>query len=493
MTVVSPLTNMDDDPTALLQAALPAWWAQGWLGLLVALAVASFCFTTSAMGVFSGVLVGVWLASIGLVRWRCGAWVVPPWQPMDSWVALLWLAAVVATGWSSVQPDSVVGLVKLTLLMSLYPMARWLWWAYPHVWRWQLGVWFVLGLVQVLAGWGQLTGFWSAISGPLATWQDPNLDASLRMTRIVGTVPPFNPNLLAGAIIPLVGLALGWAVLTRLQALSQPVGQVWQAFKAHWLWLLISGVTAIALVWALVMTGSRGGFLALVAMAGALYLILGHVLWRHPQCRQWAHGNRIRLGWLVLGGLALVGVGGVLAASPSLWARVQSIVTGDSSTAYRMQVYRSAFQMIQDNWLWGIGPGNRTFQDVYGLYQVPNINALAAYSVPLEIWIETGVLGIVAFVGMVVAMLWQGFIRVDNATTPWALNWQHGVVLAALVGALVYGLFDTVWYRPTVNIMFWLLLAGWVSQPYARGGKKAAPSGNLSLSDRAAVVKAVTE
>ncbi len=476
-----------------LLATLPHWWPHVWLVLLVALAMASFFYTTTAIGLLSGVLVGVCLASVGLVRWRQGVWALPPWQTMDNWVALLWLAAVVATGWSSVQPESVVGLTKWTILMSSYPMARWLWWAYSQVWRWQLMVWLVVGLVQALAGWGQLTGFWSAISGPLATWQDPTLDPTLRMTRIVGTVPPFNPNLLAGAIIPMVGLALGWAVLTRLQVLSMAKGQVWLGIKAHGLWLALSGVAMLVLVWALVMTGSRGGFLSLAAMAGALYFMLGHMLWRHPQCQQWAYAKTIRQGWLVLGGVALVGVIGLLIASPSLWARVQSIVTGDSSTAYRVQVYNAAFRMIQDNWLWGIGPGNRTFQQVYGLYQVPNINALAAYSVPLEIWIETGIMGIIAFVGLVFTLLWQGFKRVDNSITPWPLNWQQGILLAVLLGAIVYGAFDTVWYRPTVNIMFWLLLAGWVSVPYANSSPRQKAMGGLSLSDRAAVTKAVME
>ena len=57
---------------------------------------------------------------------------------------------------------------------------------------------------------------------------------------------------------------------------------------------------------------------------------------------------------------------------PSILKRLLSIfvLREDSSTSFRMNVYNSSISMFKDNWLMGIGTGNKTFREIYGLYMV---------------------------------------------------------------------------------------------------------------------------
>ena len=109
--------------------------------------------------------------------------------------------------------------------------------------------------------------------------------------------------------------------------------------------------------------------------------------------------------------------------------------------------------MVQDRpWL-GIGPGNAAFNSIYPLYQQPKFNALSAYSVPLEILVETGVPGLLACLGLLLNSLQRG-LRIHG---------QQGLVaigsLAAIAGLLTQGITDTIFFRPEVQLIGWFVLA----------------------------------
>ena len=121
-----------------------------------------------------------------------------------------------------------------------------------------------------------------------------------------------------------------------------------------------------------------------------------------------------------------------------------------------------AIQMVQDRpWL-GIGPGNAAFNSIYPLYQQPKFNALSAYSVPLEILVETGIPGLLACLGLLASSLRQGLNQL-NADAPSAL--ASIASLAAIAGLLMQGSTDTIFFRPEVQLIGWFALASLVSQP----------------------------
>ncbi|NJK59798.1 MAG: hypothetical protein HC918_05475 [Oscillatoriales cyanobacterium SM2_1_8] len=115
---------------------------------------------------------------------------------------------------------------------------------------------------------------------------------------------------------------------------------------------------------------------------------------------------------LVLGG-ALAGLGMAVAGVPKLRLRALSLLagTGDTSSNFRVRVWQAVGRMIGDRpWL-GIGPGNKAFNAVYPLYQATRYSALGTYSVPLEIAVEGGLFGVLAFGWLLGAALRQGWQR----------------------------------------------------------------------------------
>jgi putative inorganic carbon (HCO3(-)) transporter len=114
--------------------------------------------------------------------------------------------------------------------------------------------------------------------------------------------------------------------------------------------------------------------------------------------------------------------------------------------------------MFLDNWWFGVGPGNKAFIRAYGLYMRSGFDALGTYCVPLEILVETGIIGLLAFGALLISVasrahliFWQAKDDLDR--------WLSVGCIAGVLGLMAQGLFDTVFYRPQVQFIFWLLVA----------------------------------
>jgi putative inorganic carbon (HCO3(-)) transporter len=108
----------------------------------------------------------------------------------------------------------------------------------------------------------------------------------------------------------------------------------------------------------------------------------------------------------------------------------------------------------------GIGPGNRAFNQVYPLYQRADYSALGTYSVPLEITVETGVVGLAVYLWLLVTLIktgWHNLLALRQQRDSQGL-WIIAS-FSAIAGMMTHGLFDTVWFRPQVQILWWLCLA----------------------------------
>jgi len=116
--------------------------------------------------------------------------------------------------------------------------------------------------------------------------------------------------------------------------------------------------------------------------------------------------------------------------------------------------------MIRAKPILGIGPGNKAFNQIYPLYQRSGYSALGTYSVPLEITVETGIVGVVCYGWLVFTVFRQGFLGLNRLRSDRESSglWIIGAI-ATLVGMLVHGLVDTVWYRPQVQLLWWLAIS----------------------------------
>jgi putative inorganic carbon (hco3(-)) transporter len=437
---------------ALVSADLKIWWEGSFLGKMqgslepwahksafgfwlmpLALGWASILLFAIALPISNDQL-GIFLL-LGAVLWA-GLFLTKkqPLSPLTLPVIAFWAAGVFSTAASIHSETSLRGLGLFTLYVIAFALLARL--CQSPKYRTALLGCYLLAVLPVC-----LYGLYQQVTGvePLAGWidADSSLAGTTRIYSYIGSPP--NPNLLAGYLIPAVPLGVAGAVM----------------FKA-WSAKAIAGVCAGLAALCMLLTYSRSGFLALGAIVFVLALFGVQTLSRRlpGPWRFWLWPAMIGVGVLALGLISI--------AAPAVVERFTSIFSskGDSSSAHRVNVWVASFQMFQDNPWWGIGPGDRTFKVVYPFYQRGSFDALGAYSIPLEIAVEMGVLGLSAFLWI----LWT--------TGVWGVNsWRNlmdkkpqtallvACCLTALAGLMVQGFVETVWYRPQVQTLWWFALA----------------------------------
>jgi putative inorganic carbon (HCO3(-)) transporter len=441
-----------------LEAEAPHAWqnrsrqqVHGWGGTLGLVALLVWL----TMGSTEHIAVGVWavfgvLSASAAVLGQHKALQRP--NAVDAAVLLFFATQALSACFSSYPHEAALGLFKMTTYLVVYVNFRTVLSQWPKALPVLLGTLWTLGLAQSVVGLQQYFGHAEA----LATWSDTSLNPEDTLTRVYGTLQPYNPNLLAGFLIPCLGAGL-WAVVASVPwALQQGLAASWQ--KARWAVVAVAVAVLALLVLTLVLTGSRGGYLALGAMGMGLWLSVGALLWWEPTLAPFATWGK-RLWW---GALAAVGLGlaAALGLSSGLRKRVLSIAAmrEDSSISYRLNVYASCWRLFLDNWLVGIGPGNNVFKQVYGIYMVPGYNALGAYSMPLEVAAEQGVIGVLAGLWLSAMVALKAGVALWSRT-PLATKLRVLVVALVFVGLSAQGGFDTVWYRPAVQVLDGLWLA----------------------------------
>lgn len=351
--------------------------------------------------------------------------------PIHLVVLLYWSISIVATALSPVKVDAAKGLVKLTLYLLLFAlMARVL--RSPRLRSGMITLFLHVSLIVSIYGLRQ----WFFGAEALATWTDPT-SASADQTRVYSYLG--NPNLLAGYLIPAVTLSLA-AIF------------VWQ----RWLPKLLALTMFIVNSACLILTFSRGGWIGFV-ISLFVFLVLA-VYWYSVQLpTQW----RLLAMPVLLGGSAGIIVLAVMFVPP-VRDRVMSIFVGreDSSNNFRINVWSAVVDMIRDRPILGIGPGNNAFNKIYPLYQRPRFTALSAYSIFLEILVETGIVGFSCFLWLLVVIFNQGVQQFRRLRTLGNYDgfWLAGAI-AAMAGILAHGFVDTVWYRPEINTLWWLMVA----------------------------------
>ncbi|MGQ4649367.1 IctB family putative bicarbonate transporter [Lyngbya aestuarii] len=402
-------------------------WAEPMGALLLAILLALAPFVSTALiGVLLIACAGFWiLLTLSDEREQ------PQVTPIHLLVLLYWSIATVATALSPVKAAARTGLVKLTLYLLLFAlMARIL--RSSRLRSWVIGLFLHISLIVSVYGIRQ----WFFGAEALATWVDPTSD-SVGLTRVYSYLG--NPNLLAAYLIPAVALSLA-AVF------------VWQRLLPKALAVTMFVVNSACLV----LTYSRGGWIGfLICMFVFLVLLVYWYITKLPPAwRPWAMPA-------LLGSCTLVVLLAVAFVEP-LRLRVASIFVGreDSSNNFRLNVWSAVLEMIRDRPVIGIGPGNNAFNKIYPLYQQPRYTALSAYSVFLEILVETGLVGFLCFLWLMIVTLNQGVRQLKRLRD---LGNQNGfwliAAIAAMSGTLAHGLVDTVWYRPQISTLWWLTIA----------------------------------
>lgn len=352
------------------------------------------------------------------------------WTPIHLPLAVYWVIASVATMLSPARRAAIDGWVKLTIYFIIFACLNRVMRSSSKIpWRSLLVGTYLLTTVLVC-----IHGVRQSILGAedLATWTDPTSELA-GTTRIYSFL--LNPNLLAGYLLPAI-----------------PLGVVGAIHWRNWGVKFVALIVAIAAWYCASLTYSRAGQIGQIAEGLALLILLAH--WWASRLPKWTIPG-------VLGG-AVGAIALALVIFPKQRARFLSIFFGrnDSSNNFRLNVWMSVLQAIKKRPVLGYGPGNRVFNQIYPYYQRPGYSALGAYSVPLEITFETGIVGLACYIWLVATVVRQGWQNFNRLRTEGA---SEGLWIAAslsiIVGLMAQGLVDTIWYRPQVQIIWWVAIA----------------------------------
>lgn len=276
--------------------------------------------------------------------------------------------------------------------------------------------------------------------GEISTWQDiSNLNPEDVMTRVYGSITPYNPNLYGGYLVTALPSLLGSCLLYFLDKNYKVAG----------------GLLALAVLtsFSLILSGCRGAYIGLLVIMVCLFGFLAKFIWESKK-------EVFKKIYLAFIGSTVAFLTALVLFVSSIRTRVLSIfaMRADSSTSFRMNVYQSSFNMFKDNWLLGIGIGNQNFREIYGLYMKTGFDALGSYCVFLEIAVESGIFALVAFLGFLV-VLTKRSIKFVMKSTDIKSTVIVATALTSVLATMVHGLVDTVFFRPQLQFIFWTMVA----------------------------------
>ena len=151
-----------------------------------------------------------------------------------------------------------------------------------------------------------------------------------------------------------------------------------------------------------------------------------------------------------------------LSGNTAILQRLLSIGnTADTSTAYRVSIWRASIKIIHDFWVSGIGIGQEAYKSVYPVYALSGADfALHSHNLYLQVWVEMGIIGITSLFALILMFVKQVFskkVMINRKTDSCA---KIVVALgASLLGFLLQGLTDYVWYNYKILMIFWIVVA----------------------------------
>jgi len=441
----------------------------------ITLTVISTTFAkTDTIGLFALITIGLTIVKLFTIkgqRIELTSW--------DGALLIYLLFCIISTINSTLLHQSLYGLSKTVTYLGFYFSAL------QYLRYNPKKIYYFLFLIAGICSIESIIGIIQQHSGVMAgaTWQDTSyLNPEDVLTRVFGTLKPYNPNLYGGYLIATIPSVIALAFLNRKWKMENGKlgGKNHSSFliphSSFFIWLVLSALSVLAVF----CSGCRGAYLGLGAIVITMIFLSGK--WKVESGKLGEKNNFpfsiFHFPFKAIGLLAAISAA-IMIFMPAIAKRILSIFTirGDTSSSFRMNVYHSAFEMLRDNRLFGIGVGNKVFREIYGLYMVSGFDALSAYCVLLEIGVESGIFAALAFLSFLVLILANGirFLqsgkwRVESGELEeknnFPLSTLHSPLkiiaaccMCTIIGVMVHGLVDTVFFRPQIQIIFWLIVA----------------------------------
>ena len=350
----------------------------------------------------------------------------------DLWLLAYFMIVVMSLFGSTLFYMSLKGFLKTAVYLGFYvSMANYLKDNRHHIP-------YIFGTIGFCLGFESITGLLQNSAGTvsIATWQDiSQLNPEQIMTRVYGTLKPFNPNLLGGYFV--AGIPALFAMCAYF------------IYEKKYLYSSIWFVLALLSIIVLFLTGCRGAYIGMMIILAGIFAVSAKYLWQ----------NYKKIYWSIIG-ICISLMTSVIICISSLRARIFSIfaMRQDSSNSFRFNVYHSAVNMFKDNWLLGIGTGNQNFREIYGLYMKTGFDALSAYNIFLEIAVESGILALIAFLGFLIILIKRAVEFIINSYDAIQVIFVS-CALISIFALITHGLVDTVFFRPQIQFIFWTMAA----------------------------------
>lgn len=251
------------------------------------------------------------------------------------------------------------------------------------------------------------------------------LSALAHHTYNVTDTPPVviysTANALALYVVPIVALAISLALYGRTRA---------ERWGGAAFFCIGTIVTALSF--------SRGGYLAFAAVVFIAFA---------------SHPRRVYLF-----GLAVLGIIAAAAISP-IRHRVEielQNVYGNTIQS-RIDLWTAAVKLIEHRPLFGAGlSGFQIRAAPYYTHLHTQANFIDPHNIVLNFWVETGLLGLIAFAWIMVVGFrtsWRGWRESVPAWAPYELG-----VLLALAAVVVHGMVDVPYFKNDLSLQFWTLI-----------------------------------
>ncbi len=194
----------------------------------------------------------------------------------------------------------------------------------------------------------------------------------------------------------------------------------------------------ISTLWILGATGlllslSRGGWLGLATAIGVYVLVAGN--------------RKIIKSALIAGALIVL----IVIVVPNLRYRVLLPFRGEKSSVARLSLWDTGWKMVKDSPV--AGKGLLGFSNNWYAYNTDqNLDHYPApHNIALNFWVDTGLLGLLSFFGLLGLAIWRGLRNKEDAV-------RLGLTLAC-IAIIVHGLVDIPYFKNDLALLFWMLFA----------------------------------
>ena len=154
----------------------------------------------------------------------------------------------------------------------------------------------------------------------------------------------------------------------------------------------------------------------------------------------------------------VVGLAAIPLLPSSVLDRILTIGSqNDTSNAYRIYIWDAVLQMIRWDWFTGVGLGPANFKTVYTLYADPYaITAPHSHMLYLELWVELGLAGVIAFFWLMFDLL-RSAVRAAKRTAEPYLRYVLYACISSFVGIAFSCIAEYIWFYPRVLFAFFLV------------------------------------